>query len=228
MLLLGFLGGGFWALIPGVLRAKGWVPETISTLLLVYVAPLLVSFFVFGPWRSPESSFYPQTRAFTDAAQLPTLGGTRVHLGVAFALVALVLYWFFLSRTRWGLEMRAIGGNPEAARRAGIPVASYIVIVLFVAGGIAGVAGMAEAAGPMGRLRPGISPGYGWAGFLASWLAAGNPWGILIMAFLLAVLTSVGDILQITQAVPFAVVNVLTALILAVVLARPAQKEGPR
>lgn len=221
---LGFLGGGLWAAISGVLRAKGWVQETISTLLLNYVAPMWVNFFIFGPWRSPDSASYPQSHRFVEAARLPTFGDTRVHFGLVFALLAVVLYGLLLSRTRWGLEMRAIGGNPEAARRVGIPLGWYIVITLFIAGGIAGLAGMAEVSAVEGRLRQHLSPGYGFTGFLISWLAGGNPLGILFMAFLLAVITSGGDILQITQGLPFAVINILSALILFVVLARPIQE----
>ena len=123
---LGFVGGGLWALLPAILRALRLVNETISTLLLNYVAPLIVSYFIFGPWRSPESSSYPQSPAFVDAARLPTFFHSRVHAGLLYALVCLVLYWLALSRTRFGLEMRAIGGNPEAARRLGIPVFRYI------------------------------------------------------------------------------------------------------
>src|SRR4030043_1469301 len=100
--ILGFIGGGLWALISGVLRAKGLVSETISTLLLNYVAILLVNFFVFGPWKDPESANYPQTAEFVNAATLPAVGGTRVHLGFVFAIAALILFYFFLSRTRWG------------------------------------------------------------------------------------------------------------------------------
>ena len=125
---LGFIGGGVWALVPGVLRALRLVNETISTLLLNYVAPLVVSFFIFGPWRSPESASYPQSPAFVEAARLPTFFQSRIHAGVLYALVCLVLYWFTLTRTRFGLEMRAIGGNPEAARRLGIPVFGYILV----------------------------------------------------------------------------------------------------
>src|SRR3984885_6643441 len=113
----GFIGGGLWALIAGVLRALHLVNETISTLLLNYVAPLIVSYFIFGPWRSPESSSYPQSPAFVEAARLPTLFHSRVHIGLIFALACLALYSLAMSRTRFGLEMRAIGGNPAAARR---------------------------------------------------------------------------------------------------------------
>jgi ABC-type uncharacterized transport system permease subunit len=225
MMLAGMSGGGLWAVLPGVMRAKGWVNETISTLLLNYVAPLVVSFSIFGPWRSAESAAYPQTPAFVDAARLPSFGNTRIHLGLFIGLVMLVLYWFLMARTRWGLEIRAIGGNVEAARRLGVPLQRYIVVTLLMGGAMAGLAGMAEVSAIQGRLRQGISPGFGFMGFLISWLAGGDPLKIIIMCFLVAVITSGGDILQITQGVPFSVINILMALILSVVLARPTVKR---
>ncbi len=217
---LGFLGGGIWAGISGVLRARGWVSETISTLLMNYVAVLLVSFFVFGPWKDPESANYPQSAPFPDAAILPFFGNSRVHLGMLYALIALFIFHFVLTRTRWGLEMRAIGGNAEAARRNGIPVGRYLIFLMFIGGGIAGLAGMSEVSAIQGQLRPSLSPGYGYTGFLISWMAGGHPLGILAAAFLLAIVTAGGDILQMAHKIPGAVVNILMALILFVVLAR--------
>ncbi len=222
MTALGFLGGGVWAAGSGLLRAKGWVSETISTLLMNYVAILLVNFFVFGPWRDPEGVNYPQTAQFADAALLPSFATTRVHLGLVFALAAVSLFAFVLSRTRWGLEMRAIGGNPEAARRSGIPVAKYMVWLMFIGGGVAGLAGMSEVSAIQGRLRTSLSPGYGYTGFLISWMAGGSPAGMVAAAFLLAVVTAGGDILQMTQAIPGSVVSILMAIILFVVLGRKA------
>ncbi len=218
MAALGFLGGGLWAGAAGWLRARGWVSETISTLLLNYVAILLVNFVVFGPWKDPEGVNYPQTAEFPPAAILPALGTTRVHLGLAFALAALVVFGFVVARTRWGLELRAIGGNAEAARRAGLPVGRYVVLLMFLGGGLAGLAGMAEVSAIQGRLRPSLSPGYGYTGFLVSWMAGGHPAGILAASFLLAVITAGGDILQMSQGVPGSVVNILMAVILFVVL----------
>jgi len=225
MCALGFLGGGLWAVIPGVLRARGWVSETISTLLLNYVAILLVQFVVFGPWKDPEGVNYPQTAEFASGAILPRLGATRVHLGIVFALVALAVYAFVVSRTRWGLEMRAIGGNQDAARRAGIPIGRYVVVLMLVGGGLAGIAGMSEVSAIQGRLRSSLSPGYGYTGFLISWMAGGRPFGILAASLLLAIITAGGDILQMTQSLPGAVVNILMAVILFVVL---GSRAGPR
>ena len=218
MTALGFLGGALWAVIPGLLRAAKLVNETISTLLLNYVAPLIVSFFIFGPWRSSESSSYPESPAFVDAARLPTLDGTRIHLGLVYGLLSLCLYGFIMSRTRFGLEIRAIGGGAEASRRLGIPVSAYMIATMAAAGGAAGLAGMAEVSAIQGRLVAQLSPGYGFMGFLVAWLAGGGAVGIVVMAFVFAVLSSIGDVLQITQGVPFSVINLLMAAILFIVL----------
>jgi len=223
LIALGFVGGGAWAAIAGILRARGLVNETITTLLMNYIAPLIVGFFVYGAWRSRElgASAFPQSASFPSAARLPQFFGTRVHLGLVLAVVALLVYWFVMERTKWGLKMRAIGGNPEAARRFGIRLGLYIVVVMFIAGGIAGLAGMAEVSALHGRLRAGFSPGYGFVGFLISWLTGGSPIGILAMSFVLAIVFSGGSLLQITQGVPFAAINVLMAIILFVVLVKP-------
>jgi len=193
--------------------------------LLNYVAILLVQYVVFGPWRDPEGVNYPQTAAFTDAAILPSFAGTRLNAGLLAGLVAAAVFAFVVKRTRWGLELRAVGGNVEAARRLGVPVTRYMILVMIVGGGLAGLAGMAEVSAIQGRLRPSLSPGYGYTGFLISWMAGGQPAGIVAAAFVLAVITAGGDILQMTQAMPGSVVNILIALLLFVVLARPATRS---
>jgi ABC-type uncharacterized transport system permease subunit len=226
--LLGFVGGGLWALIAGVLRALRLVNETIATLLLNYIAPMIVSYFIFGPWRDPQSSSYPQSPAFAEAARLPSFLHTRINAGLIYALVCLVLYWLVLTRTRWGLQMRAIGGNPEAARQLGLPVFRYILMVMFAAGGVAGLAGMVEVSAIQGRLVSELSPGYGFVGFLVAWLAGTSAGGIVVMAFLFAFISSVGDIMQITQGLPFAVVDMLMATILFIVLGRRPTRSPSR
>ena len=219
VVLSGFLGGAIWAAIPGALRAAKLVNETVSTLLLNYVAPLIVGYFIFGPWRTTENSAYPESSTYPPGALLPTLFGTRIHAGLLIALAALAVYWFVMERTRWGIEMRAIGGNSEAAQRLGIAVPAWIVAALAIGGGFAGLAGMGEAMGIAGKLRQTLSPGYGFTGFLIAWLAGGRPVGILFMSFLFAIITAAGDTLQISQGLPYAVVNILLATILFVVLA---------
>jgi simple sugar transport system permease protein len=219
---LGFTGGGLWALLPALLRASKLVNETIATLLLNYVAPLIVSYLIFGPWRSAESAAYPESPALSEAARLPAFFHTRLHAGFLYGIACLALYWLLVTKTRWGLEMRAIGGNPEAARRLGIPVFQYIVAVMVLAGGIAGLAGMSEVSAIQGRLVMGLSPGYGFAGFLVAWLAGTSAMGIAFMSLLFAIIASTGDILQLTQGLPYAVINILMALILFIVLSERA------
>ncbi len=225
MMILGLIGGGIWGAISGYLRAKGLVRETISTLLMNYIAPLIVNFYVFGPWRSPENSFYPQTYKFPDSAILSSYFGTRIHTGIIFAVAVLLAYWYLFKFSRWGLEMRAIGGNAKGAVNNGIPVFRYMLLVMVAAGAIAGLAGMAEVSAIQHRLRPGLSPGYGYMGFLVSWLSGGNAIGIFLMSFVIAILSTGGNILQINQGIPFSVINILLAVILFIVLVRNSLME---
>lgn len=227
MALAGAVGGGLWGAIAGWLKVRGWMSEVFSTVLLNYVAILLVNYLVYGPWRDPTSSNYPQTRELVPAGRLSHFGTSRVDISVIAAAVAVVGFAWFLRRTRWGLEMRAIGSNPYAAERNGVRVARYVIVALFVGGALAGLAGMTQLAGPQGRLNPGISPpiGYGYLGFLISWLAGHNPWLIVPMTFLLSVLASSGDILQITQGLPSATVLVLTSILTLVVLLARARRQ---
>jgi simple sugar transport system permease protein len=224
MIVGGFFGGGLWAGLSGYLRAKGLLSEVLSTLLLNSVAGFWLQYLVFGVWHDPKSSNFPQSKPYPEAAVLPHIGGGRFHIGFLFALAGVTVFWFVLQKTRWGYEMRAIGGNPEAARRNGIPTAWYIVLVFLIGGGIAGIGGMAETSAIQGRLRPGFSSSYGYIGFLISWMSGHNPVLIVVMSFLLAVITSGRDVLQITQNLPGAAVNILMALILFVVLARHGRK----
>ena len=217
----GLLGGALWAFLPVFLRARGLVNETISTLLLNYVAPSIVSFFVYGPWRARGAASAPQTPDFSSSARLPAFFDTRIHLGLVVALIILIAYWYLMKYTRWGLEMRAVGGNFQAARRNGIRCTQYLILAMCIGGAIAGLAGMSEISGIHGRLRPNFSPGFGFTGFLINWLAFGNPIGILLMSFVISIITSGGDILQLKQALPYAVLNILLAITLFVVLAKP-------
>lgn len=220
MVLFGFLGGAFWALLPAYFRSIGLVNETITSLLMNSVAPKIAGLLVFGFWHSPRET--NMTPNFVPAARLPTFFGTRIHLGLVFGLVLLAAFWYVMKYTRWGLEMRAIGGNPNAARRNGIPLKAYTILIFCIGGGIAGLAGMAQVSGFYGLLIPNFSPGYGFMGFLISWLAGGDPLGIVLMAFIVSIIFTGGNMLQITMGVPYAVINLLLAITLFVVLARPS------
>jgi simple sugar transport system permease protein len=220
MMLLGFVGGALWALVPALLRAAGTVNETITTLLLNSVAPKIVGFLIFSFWHSPMDTV--KTANFVPAARLPTFFGSRIHLGILIGGTLLAVFWAFMKWTRWGLEMRAIGGNPEAARRAGLPVKRYLLLALCAGGGVAGLAGMAQVSGYYGVLLLNFSNGLGFLGFLICWMAGGQPLGIVLMSFVVAVILAGGDVLQLTSNLPFAAINILLAGTLFVVLARPS------
>lgn len=218
LVLLGLIGGAIAAFVPAVLRARAGVNETISTLLLNYVIVLFVEYMVRGPWKDPTSFNWPFTPEFRDAARLSFYWGTRIHAGLWFALAAIVVFYVALRYTRWGYEIRVIGDNAEAASRAGIPIARYTLITMALGGALAGLAGMAEVCAIQGRLRPGISTGFGYTGFLVSWLALHHPLGIVVMAALLGVLSVGGDTIQISLGLPYATVNIIMALIFFIVL----------
>lgn len=216
---LGMIGGGLWAFIPGYLKSLGLVNETITTLLLNSVAPSIVAFFVFGFWHSPMDT--NKTPIFVDAARLPTFFNSRIDLSFFFALLLLAIFWYVVKYTKWGLEMRAIGGNPQAAKRNGLPINKYWVIVMCIGGAIAGLAGAAQVSGYYGVLLVNFSRGLGFMGFLISWLSFGDPIGILLTSFVVSIIITGGNMLQLTSGVPYAVINILLALTLFVVLARP-------
>jgi simple sugar transport system permease protein len=224
MIFLGMVGGALWAFIPGLLKSLGLVNETITTLLLNSVAPSIVAFFVFGFWHSPMDT--NKTPNFVDAARLPTFFDSRIDLSFFIAILLLVVFWYLIKYTKWGLEIRAIGGNPQAAKRNGIPVNQYWIIVMCIGGAIAGLAGASQVSGYYGVLLVNFSRGIGFMGFLISWLSFGDPLGIFITSLVVSIIITGGNFLQLTSGIPYAVINILLALTLFVVLARPVFFKG--
>jgi ABC-type uncharacterized transport system permease subunit len=215
----GALGGGIWGGIAAFLRTRFNLNEALSTLLLNFVADLIVKYFVYGPWKAKSVDNFPQTAVFPNDATLPVIYGQRVHAGVLLVPLVLVAIFLVLRYTRIGFEMRAVGGNPLAAQRAGITVGRYLFWVLAVGGAVAGLAGMAEVCGIQNRLRPGISLQFGFIGFLASWLGGNRPAGILLACLLFGAISVGGDTLQFGADLPGSTVNILMALMLFAVLA---------
>ena len=218
MAIAGFIGGAIWAGLAIALRHFRNVNEVITTLLANYVAILFVNVFVFGAWKNPAGFGYPYTSNFEVQAVLPTIFDTRLHMGLVLPVVGIIATYMFLSRTRWGANMRAVGGNPDAARRRGIPVLRYIIIAMLIGGGLAGLAGMSEVSGIQHHLRPGISNNLGFMGFLASWMANHNPIAIIGTCFLIAIIVVGGDVLQFSGNLPSAAMLILIGLVLFSVL----------
>ena len=219
MILLGMFGGALWAFLPAILKSIGLVNETITALLLNSIAPKITGFLIFGFWHSAMDT--NKTAPFVAAARLPTFVGTRINLGLIFGIILLLAFWYFMRYSSWGLEMKAIGGNPQSARRNGIPLQKYIILTFCTGGALAGLAGMVQASGYYGIMLTNFSIGWGFMGFLISWLVNGDPFGILIMSFIVSLIFSGGNLLQITSGVPYSIINILLALTLFIVLAQP-------
>ena len=218
MVLAGFTAGGLWASISGFLKARIGVNEILTTLMLNYVAIYWLEHLYFGPWRDPTGMGFPGTAIFPESAWLPRFPQTRVHLGLVFGIVAAILLQVILWRTRWGYEIRVIGENPKAARLARMKTTQYILWVMFVSGGLAGLAGMAEASGIHYRLQQGLAVGYGYIGIIVAWLSKLHPTGLILVAIFLASLLVGGDQLQSVMHLPSSVGLVLEGTLLFFVL----------
>lgn len=208
------LAGGLWGGAAGFLKARWGVNETITTLMLNYVAINLSEYFIYGPWKDPMSWGFPFTKDFHAAARLWTFGGTRIHGGIFIALVIAVIFQIMLKYSKWGYEIRVIGENPRAARYAGINIARNIILVTFIGGAVAGLAGMSEIAGLHGRMSRGFSMDYGYTGILVAWLARLSPVYVPLVAFLMGILLVGGDTLQVVMGLPLASIKILQGLIL--------------
>lgn len=218
VLIAGFIGGGLWGLLPGILRAKWRVSEIITTLMLNYVAIIWMEHLYFGPWRDPEGRGFPGTAMLAESIQLPRFFGTRIHLGFFIALAfAFAIAWIF-SYTRWGYGVRIIGENSEAARYANIPINRNILLVMFLSGALAGLSGIVETAGIHYRLQQGLAVGSGYVGIIVAWLSGLNPIVTIGVSILLGALMTGGDQLQIVMHVPSSIGLVLEGIILFCVI----------
>lgn len=211
--------GAIWSAIPALLRVLADVNETIVSLLLNYVAALVVEFLIHGPWQDPSTSSWPQTMAFPSVAELPHFFDSRVHLGLFMALAIGAVLMVILCCTRAGFKAQVIGANRDAAEYAKYPVKRYLIIAMLLSGAVAALAGFSQVSAIEGRLRSGLSPGYGYTGFLVCWLARHNPITIIITSILLGGFLSGADSLQLSEKLPFATVNILQGMIFIFLLA---------
>jgi simple sugar transport system permease protein len=214
MMLAGMIGGGLWGAVPGVLRAVFGANETITTLMLNYVAILFTQYLVYGPWKDPQAFGFPGTETFPEAAWLPNYGTYRVHLGIVFGLIAAFILLFVLRRTRFGYELTVIGDNPRAARYAGMHIGRMTVIVMTISGALAGLAGMSEVSGVSHQLERTVSAGYGYTAIIVAWLARLHPIGIILVSFLMSVILVGSDTLQTSIGLPGSVGPMLQGALL--------------
>jgi ABC-type uncharacterized transport system permease subunit len=214
VVLAGAVGGALWGLIPGLLKAYLAVNEILSSLLLNYIAIIVMEHLYFGPWRNPEGYGFPGTAQIDAAARIPHYFGTRIHLGLVLAIVLAVMLYGALRFTRWGYRVRAIGRNPQAARYAGFGIRFQIVGIMLLSGALAGLAGMAEVSGIHYRLQQGLAVGYGYDGIIVAWLARLNPLAVPFVALLLGALIVGGEQLQSVLHLPASISVVLEAVLL--------------
>jgi ABC-type uncharacterized transport system permease subunit len=220
MIIAGAVGGTAWAAIPAFLRTRFNANEILTSLMLTYVAQQLLIYLVVGPWKDPEGYGFPQSRLFQDAATSPVIvPGTRIHLGVLAAFIAVALGWLVLKKSAIGFQFRVIGAAPRAARYAGFNETRLVWLLLLLSGALAGLAGLFEVAGPVGQLTPQISPGYGFTAIIVAFLGRLNPVGVLFAGLVLALSYLGGEAAQIELGMPSAVTGIFQGILLFFLLA---------
>jgi len=220
ILIAGIVGGMLWAGIVAFLRTKFNANEILTSLMLSYVASLLLNLLIHGPLKDPDGFNFPESRLFSDSALLPILyDGTRLHIGAIIAIVTVGLGWILLSRTLLGYQIKVTGDAPAAGEYAGFSHSKIIWITLLLSGGVAGLAGAIEVSGPIGQLVPTISPGYGFTAIIVAYVGRLHPMGVLFAGLLLALTYLGGETAQISLKLPLAVTGVFQGLLLFFLLA---------
>jgi simple sugar transport system permease protein len=220
MVVAGAAGGMLWAAIPAFLRTRFNANEILTSLMLVYVASLVLSLLVHGAWRDPEGFNFPQSRMFTDYALLPNLlPDTRLHVGFLIALAAVAGAFVFMRKSLPGFQMRVAGLAPAAALYAGISSRRTVWMGMLIGGACAGLAGVGEVAGPVGQLLPVVSPGYGFAAIIVAFVGRLHPVGIFFASLLMSLLYLGGEAAQMKLALPSSVTGLFQGTLLLFLLA---------
>jgi simple sugar transport system permease protein len=220
VLLAGVLGGMVWAGLTALLRDRFNANEILVSLMLVYVAVQLLGYLVFGPWKDPHGYNFPQTQTFEAATRIPRLfAGSRVNIGVILALAGVGAVWVFLFRTRAGFAQQVGGLAPAASRYAGFSARRALWTALLVSGGLAGLAGALEVAGPIGQLTPYVPAGYGFAAIIVAFVGRLHPVGMVFSALLMSMFYIGGELAQSRLGLPKSLTGVFQGLLLFSLLA---------
>jgi ABC-type uncharacterized transport system permease subunit len=218
MLVAGALGGALWAGIAALLKVRRGINEIITTLMLNYIAQFFVYYLARGPLKDPDS-YLPQSSQLVGAARMPTLGDTRLHIGIVIAALLIPVVYTLLWKMPLGFRLRAIGSNQKAARYAGMSVGLGLALALLFSGALAGLSGVIEVSALRPRLKEGISAGFGFTGILVALLGRLHPIGVLIAAFFFAALTIGAQSMHSIYGLPIALAQVIQALVVLFVLA---------
>jgi ABC-type uncharacterized transport system permease subunit len=218
MALVAMLAGAVWIGLAEWLRHYRGVNETISSLLLSYIAIAIMNFFVEGLLRDPASANKPSTMPIGEAYKIGSMPGTSVHWGLAAGLVLAIVLWMLMSRTTFGFAARMTGGNVRAAQAQGLPVGTLVVACCAIAGACAGLAGFFEVAAIHGQANASLVAGYGYTGILVAFLARQNPLAVVPVAIMFGALAAAGGLIQRRMEMPDATVLVLQGLIFVVLL----------
>jgi simple sugar transport system permease protein len=220
MIIFGAIGGMAWASITAALRSWFNANEILVSLMLTYVALLLVSYLVNGPWRDPMGFNFPQSPLFSQTALYPLLiPGTRLNGGVLVTLLFVLAAWIFVAKSFLAFKMQIVGLSERSARYAGFGTKQAIWVGMLVSGAAAGLAGVGEVSGPLGQLLPNVSSGYGFTAIIVAFVGRLHPLGIVIAGLLLALLQLGGDSAQIELGMPAAIVSLFQGLLLILLLA---------
>lgn len=220
ILLAGMLGGMVWAGIVAWLRDRFNANEILVSLMLVYVATLVLGYLVYGPWKDPMGYNFPQTKSFEKITQIPKLvQGMRMNIGVLIALAGAAMLWIYLFRTRAGLAQQVGGLAPSAARYAGFSSRKALWTALMISGATAGLAGALEVAGPLGQLTPYVPAGYGFAAIIVAFVGRLHPVGMVFSAILMSMFYIGGELAQSRLGLPKALTGVFQGLLLFTLLA---------
>ena len=220
VLLAGVLGGMFWAGIVALLRDRFNANEILVSLMLVYVAEMVLGYLVYGPWKDPKGYNFPQTISFLAETRIPRLvPNLRAHIGVLMALLAVGAFWLFLFRTYRGFALQVGGLAPAAARYAGFSSRRALWTALLISGGMAGLAGALEAAGPLSQLSPHVPAGYGFAAIIVAYVGRLHPVGIVFSGILMSMFYIGGELAQTRMGLPKSLTGVFQGLLLFTLLA---------
>tara|TARA_B100001123_G_scaffold365498_1_gene424522 strand:+ start:69 stop:1136 length:1068 start_codon:yes stop_codon:yes gene_type:complete len=215
MIIGGAIGGIFWAIIPALLKNKFNTNEILTSLMLVYVALLILDYLVVGPWRDPQGYSFPKTRPFSDSGRMPTLfEGLRIHIGLIITLILIFISWFVFAKTIFGFQLKVSGFSPLAARYAGFNQKTLIYLAFGICGAFSGVAGLAEVSGPIGLLYRDISPNYGFTAIIVAFLGRLHPIGIIFASLIIALTYLGAEDAQLFMQIPAAVGFLFQGLVL--------------